>query len=705
MSGRRTPRSWIRQTLALLVLVMGLMLVPSSSWAGPDWCSPEPAPTPAPPGVGVALATGGSASAVNHVYEAQLAEAYSAEQLGSSGQYQQRGMVWHVIITEDCLDSNRFNFWAALYGPLLTFSTETTQLAANVYMVASADTYQLMFHDLIVDVTSQLRDALWRPLIPSAVIIGALMLAWYAFVRKQATLTLQGAVWMVVATGLGMWMLFAPTQVLNLSTAITSTGSSVVNQGVSGISVDGLSEHCPADAAQPQRSEHETAGQFAARQNAQTVWEGLMCRPWVEGLLGSTDHGREVADDRGMELLEATTITFQEAADEDYQDLLTDKQNLYQDITDDVLGSSTVDEPNAEYEIFAGANGTHRLSVAVAAAMGSLTGSLLLLVASLLLLAYKFAFSVSMLLAPAFLLIGILPGFGRSVMLKWLGFTLAYLIKQVMVMLVIGILILVLTLILAMPVGLLMQSILMIGLIVGLIMTWKPIWSMFKSVSQFTDRAVSTDAGRVRMPQMLRTLGRTAARVGMTAATGGAGGLAAGFGGRGARAAGAAARGVGRRGAQVPLGMKRAEMNPRWGQVLNAKRATDGDGNVKLRGTGMVNRARDAVGTRPTSPEWRKENPVMAGWEAHRWSGMNRSERRAAVSEARSDPKGYMSRLRDEREDWAQRVRAQKQGAPPPLTPHQQGRVDHKQKLLGELNQQQADKWARRRRQRPTGRR
>lgn len=690
--------------LALLVLVMGLMLVPSSSWAGPEWCTPEPAPTPAPPGVGVALSSSGGAGLVNHVYESQLAQAYTAEQLGSSGQYQQRGMVWHVIITEDCLDSNRFNFWAALYGPLLNFSTETTQLAANVYMVASADTYQLMFHDLIVDVTSQLRDALWRPLIPSMVIIGALTLAWYAFVRKQATLTLQGAVSMVLVTGFGMWMLFAPTQVLTMSTAITSAGSSAVNQGVSEISVDGLSERCPAEAPQPQRSEHETAGQFAARQNAQMVWEGLMCRPWVEGLLGSTDHGREVAEDRGMELLEATTITLREGAEQDYQDLLTDKQNLYQDITDDVLDGSTVDAPNAEYEIFSGANGTHRLSVAVAAAMGSMTGALLLLVASLLLLAYKFAFSVSMLLAPVFLLIGIHPGAGRRVMLKWIGFTVAYLLKQVMVMLIIGILVLVLTLIMAMPVGLMMQSILMIGLIVGLVMAWKPIWTMFQSVSQLTDRAVNTDAGRLRLPQMLKNLGRTATRTGMMAATGG-GSLAAGFGGRGVRAAGAAARGVGRRGGQVPLGMKRAELNPRWGQVLNAKRDTDGGGAVQLRGTGAVNRVRDAMGTRPTSPEWRQKNPVMAGWEAHRWSGMNRSERRTAVNEARSDPKGYMSRLREERDDWAQRVRSQRQGAPPPLTPHQQERVERKQGQLGDLRQSEADKWARRRRQRPPRRR
>lgn len=705
MSGRGTPRSWIRQILVMLIMVMGLMLVPSSSWAGPEWCTPEPAPTPAPPGVGAALTAADSDGPVSHIYESQLFEAYTAEQLGSSGQYQHRGMVWHVIITDDCLDTNRFNFWAALYEPLLTFSTETTQLAANVYMVASADTYQLMFHDLIVDVTSQLRDAFWRPMIPSAVIVGALILAWYAFVRKQTTLTFQGAVWMVVATSLGMWMLFAPTQVLSLSTAITSTGSSLVNQGVSEISVDGLSEHCPADATQPQRSPHETAGQFAARENAQTVWEGLMCRPWVEGLLGSTDHGRQVADTRGMQLLEATTITFQEAEDKDYQELLNNKQTLYQAITSDVLANSTVDSPNAEYEIFSGANGTHRLSVAVAAAMGALTGSLLLLVASLLLLAYKFAFSVSMLLAPAFLLIGILPGFGRGVMLKWLGFTLAYLIKQVMVMLVIGILILVLTLILSMPVGLLMQSILMIGLIIGLIMTWKPIWSMFKSVSQLTDRAVNTDAGRVRMPQMLKTLGRTATRAGMTAATGGAGGLASGFVGRRARAAGSAARGVGRRGQRPPLGLKRAEMDPRWGRVLNAKRTTDGDGDVQLRGAGRLNRVQDAMGKRPTSSEWRKENPVMAGWEAHRWSGMNRSERRAAVSEARSDPKGYMSRLRNERESWVQQVHKQKQGAPPPLTPHQQTRVDHKHRQLGEWQQKQADKWARRRRQRPPRRR
>lgn len=680
--------------MALLVLSMGLMLVPSSSWAGPEWCTAEPAPTPAPPGVGMTEMA--SVKGLNHIYETQQLGAYSPEELGSSGEYQHRGMVWHVITTEDCLDGNRFDFWAAIYGPMLTTSMEVSQLAANLYMVASADTYQLMFHDLIVEVTNQLRDHLWRPLIPTMVILGAVTLAWYAFVRRQATMTLQSAVWMVVGTGLGMYMLFAPAQVLNLATALTSGGSSLINQAVSNISVDGLSERCPSDAAQPVQSDFETDGQFAARQNTQMVWEGLMCRPWVEGLLGSSDHARAVADKHGMELLEATTITKQEAEDEEYQQLLTDKQNLYQGITDSVLDGATAEEPNTEYEIFSGANGSHRLSTAIAALMGSLTGSLMIMLASLLLVVYKFAFAVSMMLAPIFLLIGIHPS-GRTILLKWAGFTVAHLLKQVMVMLMIGLLVLVISLILALPAPLSMQSILMVGLMIGLIMAWKPIWSLFRGVSTLSDRAINTDQGRLRMPQALRNLGRTAVRAGTAAATGGSALAAAGLpiGGRGARAAGSAARGVGRR---VPLGIKRAETDPRWGRVLNAQRATDGEGAVKLRGSGALNRVRDAAGVRPTSPEWRQENPVMAGWEAHRWAGMNSAERRSAVKEARSDPSAYMSKLREERQGWAHQVRAQKQGAPPPLTPHQQKRVTRADAFV----QKRVDRWAHRR---PTRRR
>lgn len=702
---RRFPT--LRRLLALLVLAMGLMLVPSSSWAGPDWCPEYPAPVPAHPGAGTSAIDGSSHATGATLFEgSDEAERLTTEELGTYGQFQHRGMDWHTVVSADCFDGNRFDFWDALYSPLWRFSLEMNQLSTATYMAVTSNSILDTFEDLIVDVTEQFRDTLWRPLIPSLVIIGAVTLAWYAFVKRQATLTAQGAVWMIFSTAIGMYMLFAPATVIGFANTVTTWGAGMVNQGVANLQVDGMTERCPADGEPPQQADWETEGEFSARQNGQMMWEGLSCRPWLAGLLGGSDEANQISQDHGMDLLQASTITMGEynADDYDYNTLMEQKQGEYETIARDIagaddgqsLGDINPEEASETWAIFSGNDGAHRASIAAGALMGSLTGALLILIGSVALLGFQFAFVILLLLAPVFFLIGIHPGVGRGIFWKWFSVTGSMLVKQIVTMLLIGLLVLVLSLIMANTESLTMQSILILGLIVGLFLIWKPLWSAFSSLSRGTDQQVTSDSGTPGLAK--KALGK-AVKVGAAVATGGSTIAAATglpYGGK-ARAAGKAARGTGRKASADPQGggVSKKQMDGRWGGTMDAERATDGDnGGMRMRRGGAVGAVRDVAGARPTHREWRQNNPALSGFEAHRWAGMTGKEKRAAVSEARQNPEGYVKKLQAERENWRNSHARKKTDSPPPLTPHQ----NQRRQRIQRIHRAKADRWTRRKR-------
>lgn len=702
-SGRGRRRA-MRQVLAMLVLALGLLIVPSSAWAGPKWCQDQRAPDPVPPGFGTSALMADPQGAAQHIYESQLNEQYSPRELGSSGLYQQRGMIWHVAVTEDCFDPHRYSFWDAIYNPIWNTSLEINNFAMNAYMVASSDTILLSFEELITEVTEQLRDSIWRPLIPAMVVIGALTLGWYAFIRKQVTLTLQGAVWMVASTAIGMYMLFAPAQVLAFASALTTGAGGLVNNAISNVTVSGMTERCPGDAERPQQADDEPLSMYAARKNAQMVWEGLMCRPWMAGLVGTSEEANAISEEHGMALLQASTITYEEMENGSYLDLREEKMSQYVEIGREIRGEEVEGDAWAgppEFQVFTGDNGSHRLGVASGALVGSLTGGLLVLVASMALIVFKLTFVVLFLLAPIFLLIGIHPGYGRIVLQRWAVLTFGFLVKQVVVMLLLSLLILMLGVIMGMGLPFLLQLMMMIGLMIGAFFAWRPLWSILSNAN------MQPANGTPSMPAPLRKLGRTLAKTTVAAATGGSAlaamtGLPYAGGGRGRAGA---ARGLGRRmhrgaagaSAGAPAGLKAAELDPRWGKVLDARRETDGDnGEVRMRRGGVVGRMRDAAGVRPTGEAWRRDNPVLAGWEAHRWSGMSPQQRREAVKHARQDPQGYVRALQAERTSWAAQAREAGPDAPPPLTPHQKHRVRKAEKVIVKGDQKRADSWARR---------
>ncbi|QVQ55085.1 type IV secretion system protein [Spiractinospora alimapuensis] len=408
------------------------------------------------------------------------------------GQYGTAGTQWHTI-RDSCVDKLGSSAQATLASTAWDLSKTINQSTITVYQAATSDGLLDNFNPMVESVIVELREGLWRPLIPAIVVLGALWLGWYGLIRKRVTLTFESTIWMVLAVAMGMWVLVQPGQVLNLAGTAVNSGSQLVNAAVGQVSVPGVSSQCPAGAPEMERADWENESDFAVRQNTQMLWSGLVCRPWVAGTFGNGDYAEDAAASYGVELLEAQSISRieqQQIADGelDQAELLTDKQEAYADIADDIETAYP-----GVFPLFSGDQAGERLGVATLALFASIFAGGLILAGAIALIVLKIGFLLLLLLAPVFLLIGIHPGFGRVILLRWVEMMFGLLLKQVFVILLISLLVMAYGMVMATGLSWGLQMILLSLFTLALFVYRKPFAHLFASVNAntFTSRMVN----------------------------------------------------------------------------------------------------------------------------------------------------------------------------------------------------------------------
>ncbi|MUL39784.1 conjugal transfer protein TrbL [Streptomonospora sp. PA3] len=472
----------------MAVLMLAFLMTPLASAQAAPMCEGEPAPQPEAAGSG----------ADGLLVPPQSAEAVAASPDGlppdSSiyGQYGTAGQQWHVI-RESCVDKLGSASVATLSNTAWDLSKTINQSTITVYQAATSDGLLASFNNLVENVIGQLREGLWRPLLPTVIILGAVWLGWYGLIRKRVTLTIESAVWMVLATALGMWVLVNPGQILGYAGTIVNSGSQLVNASISQVSAPGSTTTCPAGAPEVQRADWESANDFAVRSNSQMLWEGLVCRPWIAGEFGTGPVANTAAERHAMDLLTAQGVSRseqQQIADGELDpvQLYNEKQQTYEDIASDI--ENTYPEI---YPLFEGEQQGSRLGVATLALFAALFAGGLILAGSVALIVLKIGFLLLLLLAPVFLLIGIHPGYGRTVLLRWFEMLLGLLLKQIFVVLLIALLVMCYGLVMTTNLAWGLQMILLALFTLALFIYRRPFSHLFASINAntFTSRMVS----------------------------------------------------------------------------------------------------------------------------------------------------------------------------------------------------------------------
>jgi hypothetical protein len=492
-------------------------------------CTPgDPQPEPATGGINSLITTPGAPTTGKTLYD----------NYGTAGQY------WAATGLQ-CSDMTSL-IGNNVAGMVFDMSKSLDRVTITVYQSAAGSNILSWLSSSVDTLINALGKAIYFPFLAPVVIIGAIWLAWQGLIRKRATRTIEGTIWMVIACAAAIWLIGQPQDFTNVGTTVSNGVTSVLNTAFDKLPATSNSNCLPVQTSDPQSVSANysfDSGSGLVDQNANELWSVLVCKPWLEGEFGTTQYAplgtpaatTNLVDEYGRNLLWAQAF----ATNEQPTVALTQaKQAVYNGIAANLQAQDP-----AAYALFQGNQWTTRLEIAFFALFAAVAAGLLVLLIALTLIILKLGFLLLLVAGPFFLIVGVHPGFGRVVAIRWFEMLVGVLLKQVAIALVLSILLYCYSLIMGttdqeLPWGL---KIMMISLVtVAVFIYRKPFQHLFSSVgygmlganeraevswreSAFGFRRVSATAAGTVMPGAAAAASRASRWARRTATDGGGG--------------------------------------------------------------------------------------------------------------------------------------------------------------------------------------
>ncbi len=385
-------------------------------------------------------------------------------------------------------------------GMVFDAAKSIDRVTITVYQSAAGNNILTWLQDAVNKLISALGNAIYFPYLAPVVILGAIWLAWQGLIRKRATRTIEGTLWMVVAATAAIALIGHPAAFTGVGTTVSDGTTGVLNTAFAKLPAPTNSNCLPVAQGDPQSVAANyafTSGNGLVDQNADELWSVLVCKPWLLGELGTSQYNplgngpQTVVDTYGRQLLWSQAF----AANENPTTALSQaKQSTYAGIA-----ASLQQNDPAIYPLFQGNQWTTRLEIAFGAMFAALVAGLLILLIALTLIVLKLGFLLLLVAGPFFLIIGTHPGFGRIIAIRWFEMLVGVLMKQVAVAIVLSVLLYCYSLIMgttdqALPWAL---KILMIALVTVTVFIYrKPFTHLFSAVGYGTLGSDRTGRGQ-----------------------------------------------------------------------------------------------------------------------------------------------------------------------------------------------------------------
>ncbi|NUT44372.1 MAG: hypothetical protein HOV86_30690, partial [Thermoactinospora sp.] len=449
----RRRRLW---TVVLLLLV-GFFVMPGSAVAdGPCDLSPDLTPEVVGSSVDGLLqppATEGTPATTNY------------NRFGMAGQF------WHTHEL-GCSDIAAVfgNSWA---NTIFLWAKSIDKLTISTYQAAASEGPLQSIKDVVDDIVKNLSDALYWPYLTPIILLAAIWLAWYGLLRKRASVSVEGVVWMVLAVTVATWFFARPQDFTGLGKLVTDKTGEVINSAFSGLPGAQGTDCLPAPGG---GTTFGTTGATGVDQNANALWSTLVCKPWLMGQFGTSDPQQPVVRDFGLKMLEIQTI---EAAELGQPSNSSAHQAAYVGIVDPL-------KSDPRFQIVQGKDWTNRLGVAIGALLAALVAGLLIFLVAVSLLVLKVGFLLLLILGPVFLLIGVHPGSGRIIAMRWVEMLVGTLLRQAVLALVLSVLVYGYALIMSTSMSWGLQILFMALLTIAVFFYRRPFQHLFSSMSGHT---------------------------------------------------------------------------------------------------------------------------------------------------------------------------------------------------------------------------
>jgi TrbL/VirB6 plasmid conjugal transfer protein len=375
-------------------------------------------------------------------------------------------------------------------GMVFDAAKSIDRVTITVYQSAAGNNILAWLQEDVDKLISDLGNAIYFPYLAPVVLLGAIWLAWQGLIRKRATRTIEGTLWMIVAATCAIALISRPADFTGVGTAVANGTTSVLNTAFARLPAPADSNCLPVAAGDPQSvtaSYSFTTGNGLVDENADELWSVLVCKPWLWGELGTTAYNppgngaQTVVNTYGRQLLWSQAYAANETPT---AALLQAKQDTYSGIAAQLQQNDP-----AVYPLFQGNQWTTRLEIAFGAMFAALVAGLLILLIALTLIVLKLGFLLLLVAGPLFLIIGTHPGFGRIIAIRWFEMLVGVLMKQVAVAIALSVLLYCYSLIMgtsdtALPWAL---KILMIALVtVAVFIYRKPFTHLFSAVGYGT---------------------------------------------------------------------------------------------------------------------------------------------------------------------------------------------------------------------------
>lgn len=361
------------------------------------------------------------------------------------------------------------------------------------------------FYDEIDKIIAALESSLYTPFITLIIMLGALWMAWIGLVKKRSTEAFQGALWMIGAAIVGGILFLNPSFIPKtannivgaftetISATITNNSTSNVNQAL--CSVNG-------DMNTTDESGNPVAISKDSRVMQCAIWYNILYTPWVVGQFGASPNGTSDKDkaimgggSSGENGLTADTaamvdrINISLGSDNE----LSNDQKTWpliqlnaQALSDNVY---KLDGSKAKYEYVMGSASAvayqqlvvndsstwkgmdpwSRISIASTSNIAMIATGIIVIMFGGMIMIYEFATIFLVLIMPLFLLIGVHPGFGRRVALRWLEMLANFTIKRILATILLALFIMLYAMVMGMQTNWLSQNLLIVIItVVGL---------------------------------------------------------------------------------------------------------------------------------------------------------------------------------------------------------------------------------------------
>lgn len=413
---RRGPRRSALLTLILALFMFGLTPIASAGPFGGDPCRPSDSPAPEQYGAGA----DGMIKPPN--YPDDKLKATPPSQLTYYDRYGTAGQSWYAV-DMGCSDAMAM-MGNALANTTFTLVRAIDRTTISVYQAAASESLLSWLKNTVDGVISQMGKTFNARYWSWVVILGAITLAWWGLVRKRASKVTEGVIWMVAAMVALIWLIARPADFTTLGTKVSGATSAAFNAALPQSDTKG-STCIPAPAPPAGQPAQPPAAQpDATTRNANGLWVALVCKPWLMGEFGTTDPNAKIVKDNADKLLASQAVDLPETYGQQKVDLAK-KADAYKDVSKNVK-----ENYSGSYALFQGKNWTSRLAVAFGGLFAALVAGLLILVIAIALIVVKIAFLLLLVAGPIFLGIGIHPGIGRVIAIRWLELLLSMLLKQ-----------------------------------------------------------------------------------------------------------------------------------------------------------------------------------------------------------------------------------------------------------------------------------